>query len=118
MILLDSNIIIYLSKGLFDIDVLDDDEVYAVSVITYMEVLGFPFTSEKEERFIQTLLGLFEVIYIDEAIVAHVIMLKKKYKLRLPDAIICATALVRKAELYTNDLRLKVIEEVDIRTLG
>ena len=39
MIFLDSNIIIYLSKGLVSIDdVFTEDTQYAVSVITYMEV--------------------------------------------------------------------------------
>ena len=37
MTILDSNAIIYLSKGLVSIDdIISDDEEYAISVITYM----------------------------------------------------------------------------------
>ena len=54
MTLLDSNAIIYLSKGLVSIDeVIHDNEEYCISVITYMEVLGYVFESEKEEKFIR-----------------------------------------------------------------
>ena len=49
MIILDSNTIIYLSKGLLAIDeVFPDGEGYAVSVVTYMEVMGYPFESAQE----------------------------------------------------------------------
>jgi len=52
MTILDSNVIIYLSKRLIDIDeIIFDNEEYAISVITYMEVLGYAFESKKEEKF-------------------------------------------------------------------
>jgi len=57
------------------------------------------------------------IIYIDELIVREVILLKKKYKFKLPDAIICATAILQNATLYTNDIRLKVIEDLQIKSL-
>lgn len=48
MVILDSNIIIYLSKNLLDIDrVFKSDEIYAVSVISYMEVLGYDFKTQE-----------------------------------------------------------------------
>ena len=57
MTILDSNVIIYLSKRLIDIDtIIFDDEEYAISVITYMEVLGYAFESKKEEKFLKFLL--------------------------------------------------------------
>ncbi len=68
MTLLDSNAIIYLSKGLINIDeIFIDNEEYAISVITYMEVLGYSFESEEEEDFIHNFLKAFKIIYIDDA---------------------------------------------------
>jgi predicted nucleic acid-binding protein len=115
MILLDSNTIIYLSKGLLRIDdVLPDGQVYAVSIITYMEVMGYPFESKEEEQIISDLLGHFKIIMIDQRIADRVITLRKTYKIKLPDAIICATAIINHATLFSNDERLKQINELKL----
>ena len=51
MILLDSNTIIYLSKELILVDaIFDDNEEYGVSVITYMEVLGYETLSQQKKK--------------------------------------------------------------------
>lgn len=118
MTLLDSNTLIYLSKGILDIDtILCDDEDYAVSVVTYMEVLGYSFTSKEEETIITKLFSLFEILYIDEAIANKVIDIRRVYAIKLPDAIICATALNKNAILYTNDIRLKSIDDLKLKLL-
>ena len=53
-IILDSNIIIYLSKGLIDIEkVFKNNYKYYISVITYMEVLSYSFKSLKEENIVK-----------------------------------------------------------------
>lgn len=119
MTLLDSNAIIYLSKGLVSIDeVIHDDEEYSISVITYMEVLGYVFESAKEERFIHNLLTLLKIRYLSSDIVEEVILLRKKYKIKLPDAIICATAVIDDAYLLTNDENLKTIVNLKIKDFG
>ncbi len=111
MTILDSNAIIYLSKGLVNIDdIICDDEEYAVSVITYMEVLGYTFESEKEEKFIIDLFALLQIKYLNSDIIQRVIALRKKRKIKLPDAIICATAISEGAYLLTNDSKLKAVK--------
>ena len=119
MTILDSNAIIYLSKGLVNIDnVIFDEEEYAISVITYMEVLGYNFESEKEEKFIRDLFSLLKIKYLNSDIVQLVIALRKKQKIKLPDAIICATAIIEDACLLTNDVRLKTVKDLKIKDLG
>ena len=49
-----------------------------------------------------------EIISIDETIANEVIKLKQEKKIKLPDAIICATAIVNNTLLITNDIRLKI----------
>jgi len=106
--ILDSNAIIYLSKDLVNIDdLLEENEEYAISVITYMEVLGYAFKSKKEEKLIVDFLSLLQIKYLNSDIVQRVIVLRKKQKIKLPDAIICATAMSEGAYLLTNDFRLK-----------
>ena len=112
-ILLDSNIIIYLSKGELDRDKLfDDKKKYFISVITYMETLGFQFESPREKEFVQHILSLFNIIYIDKKIAEKVVEIRQHKKIKLPDAVIAATALVKKCELITrNDNDFKGIDD-------
>lgn len=99
MVLLDSNIIIYLSKNLIDLDdIVDNDSILAVSVITYMEVLGYPFGDSRQKAFIEKLFSFLEIIYIDESVTQKTILLRQNNKIKLPDAIICATALATNAK--------------------
>ncbi|SPD73157.1 Ribonuclease VapC1 (fragment) [uncultured Desulfobacterium sp.] len=44
--LFDSNIIIYLSKREIPLAFVDQFDDLCISVITYMEILGFPFASQ------------------------------------------------------------------------
>lgn len=119
MTLLDSNTIIYLSKRLITIDdVFEDHEEYAISVITYMEVFGYDFESKKEKDFIKELLSYMQIFYIDEDIAKKVIQIKIKNKIKLPDAIICATAMLNKATLVTNDIRLQNIKNLKSKIIG
>jgi predicted nucleic acid-binding protein len=118
MILLDSNTIIYLSKKIIKIDdIFNDNDDYRISVITYMEILGYAFSCKEEELFIKKLLSFLNILYIDKNISEKVIELRKKYKIKLPDAIICATAINKNAILITNDIKLQNIEELKIKSI-
>jgi len=119
VLLLDSNTIIYLSKGIVDIDdILLENESYAISVVTYMEVLGYHFKSSQEELIMRDLLSLFDIIYIDNTISEMVIKIRKNNKIKLPDAIICATAIVNNLILFSSDIRLKVIKDLQLNLIG
>ena len=109
--LLDTNILIYLSKKELELVAFAEpvDELF-ISVITYMEALGFPFTSKSEERIIKELCSSLTVINLDGAIVEKVLEIRKKYKIKLPDAIIAATAEEKDLVLVTrntDDFKLK-----------
>ncbi|MCX7123490.1 MAG: type II toxin-antitoxin system VapC family toxin [Gammaproteobacteria bacterium] len=96
--LLDSNVIIRLSKqDPHLIDFVSKSLNSAISVITYMEVLGYHFSNPKE------LLTWFELIHIDHAIADQAIKIRQMYKIKLPDAIIAATAQICKLTLVTGD---------------
>ncbi len=104
-VLLDSNIIVYLSKGELDNETFfDENKTYCVSVISYMETLGFAFETAREKQFVQHLLSLFEVLYIDKPIADKVVEIRQKKKVKLPDAIIAATALEKQCTLVTRNV--------------
>jgi predicted nucleic acid-binding protein len=103
---LDTNIIIFISKKQIDIDKLMSlyDEFY-VSIITYMEVYGFEFENETEKALINELFDLIEIVNVNMPIAEKVIEYKKnkRKKIKLPDAIILATAHFIKADLLSDD---------------
>ena len=100
--LLDSNVIIYLSKGLIEIDkILTTYNWLYISIITYMEVLGFQFETREEKELIEELLNQFEIIHLDLEIAKKVITIRQKKRIKLPDVIIYATAEVNKLDLIT-----------------
>ena len=111
MIILDTNIIVYLSKGVMNIDevINNENEIYAISIITYMEVLGYAFKNEEEKKFVKEFLSYLKIISVNMKIANKVVEIREKLKIKLPDAIICATALVNQADLITNDKDLEKI---------
>ena len=101
--LFDSNIVIYLSKREIPLTFLDQFDEHFISVITYMEVLGYRFRDAKEEEFIREMLGVFHILYIDQKIADMVIQIRSKVRIKLPDAIIAATAKTANLHLVTRN---------------
>ena len=102
--LFDSNTIIYLSKKEIPYSYIDQFDEHNISVITYMEILGHRFGDKGEEKFIQELLELFNMLYIDREIADKVIEIRKKERIKLPDAIIAATAISNELFLVTRNV--------------
>ena len=114
--LIDSNIIIYLSKQDLPLDFFDAlDDLY-ISIITYMEILGYAFESLNEEKYIRELLGIFGVIYIDQEIADTTINIRKKSKIKLPDAIIAATAISEGLDLVTRNV--EDFKNIDVKLIN
>ena len=109
--LLDTNIVIGLLQGTGAArDLLDargaSPDVCAVSQITRMELLSFPSITEDEEGKIAMLLAAITVLLLDDLVEKEAIQLRRRSRLKLPDAIIAATALVNDLTLLTFDDKL------------
>jgi predicted nucleic acid-binding protein len=102
--LLDSNIIIYLSKREVPLSILDQYDEHFISVITYMEVLGYPFRNPKEEEFIREMIEVFRTLFIDQKIADMAVEIRRKCRIKLPDAIIAATAKALNLCLVTRNI--------------
>jgi toxin FitB len=102
--LIDSNIIIYLSKRELPFSFLDRFKSVYISVISYMEVLGYNFIDSREEDFLNELILLFNVRFIDQKIANSVIDIRRRFHIKLPDAIIAGTALVDDMCLITRNV--------------
>lgn len=103
-VLLDSNILIYLSKGQLEFTGIQEkyDRFY-ISIITYMEVLGYDFKNEPELKLIAGFLNKFNIAELNMDIAMEVISIRKKKKIKLPDAVIIATANYLECDLLTEN---------------
>ena len=111
--LFDSNVIIYLSKREISLSFLDQFDALFISVITYMEILGYPFSNPKEEKFIKELLSFFRTLYVDQHVADITIDIRKKKRIKLPDAIIAATAISESLQLVTRNV--DDFSKIDVR---
>ena len=82
----------------------------AVSVITEIELLGKKGLLPQEEKEIRSLLDDCEVLTFTDAIKTATITLKQQHALKLPDAIIAATAKQYALPLITADKGFKKLE--------
>ncbi|MEO6322910.1 MAG: type II toxin-antitoxin system VapC family toxin [Polaromonas sp.] len=81
----------------------------AFSAITRMELLGFPGIKPEEEALIRDRLGQFVYLAISPAVEDRAIELRRTRRVKLPDAVIAATALCHGLELLTLDSDLQSV---------
>jgi predicted nucleic acid-binding protein len=100
--LIDTNILIYLSKRKLELEKVALPEIHLyISVITYMEVLGYKFENNIEKQTVEQLCKHFPIIDLNPKIIDKVISIRQHHRIKLPDAIILATAIISKFELIT-----------------
>ena len=98
----DSDILINYSKEEINLDIyFNSYEKIYISVITYMEIFGYEFKNKNEENLLKSIMEKIDTININEDIINKVIEVRKKFKVKLPDAIIFATATYLNVDLIT-----------------
>jgi predicted nucleic acid-binding protein len=104
-------------KALFDTNILIDYlngieaarqeivryEYASISLITWMEVLVG--TTAEEDLIVRGFLHPFQVLGIDQAVAEQAITLRKVRRIKLPDAIVQATAIVGGMVLITRNTK-------------
>ncbi|HET9098459.1 MAG TPA: type II toxin-antitoxin system VapC family toxin [Candidatus Saccharimonadales bacterium] len=101
-VVIDTNVLIYWYKTGFIPSNKDLTTIVPMfSIITKIEVLGFQHITNSEVKAINSMLFNGELVSISDNIVDQTISLRQNYKIKTPDAIIAATALVNSAELWT-----------------
>ncbi len=119
--IIDSNVVIdFLSgklpeKGMELIRQVVDD-IPVISVITVIEVLGYK-TSKEAEKLLSGFIKDSIVIELSEKVVQNSIKLRKDHKIKIPDAIIAASAITSGLKLITRNIKdfagVKGIEVID-----
>jgi len=112
--LLDTNFILGLLKATPEVlaivterDLLASSCAY--SAVTRMELLGYPNITSDEERLIADRLSKFTYLSISSEVEDLAIALRRTRKLKLPDALIAATAIHYGLELLTMDQALLAV---------
>jgi tRNA(fMet)-specific endonuclease VapC len=105
--LLDTNAIVSLLGGnrLLS-DTLDQANWVGISIVSYLEFLAFEELPDCDRDALIDFCGRIEVIPLtrdDDGLLNRTLDLRSRYRLKLPDAIIGATALSCNAVLVTND---------------
>lgn len=90
---------------------------YVVSVISELELLAYPGLSPSEEQRVQDFLAEVPITDLTESVKLHAVNLRRQRGLKLPDAIVAATALSLEATLLTNDQRLLALTEIPTQML-
>lgn len=91
-----------------------DPKQYAYSTITRMEVLGFSAITLEEETTLADLFKCLTHFSISEEVEVATIRLRREHKIKLPDAIIIATAAVHALKLLTLDKDLARVDSTFI----
>jgi predicted nucleic acid-binding protein len=117
--LIDSNVVIGLLDGREAAQELvraagATPDLCAVSQMTRLELLSFHGLTEAAKIQVEWFLAKLQVIPLDERIEDATIALRRRTRLKLPDAIIAATARVHGLTLLTLDERLRSALEVSL----
>src|SRR5580765_6533720 len=106
MILLDSDIVIYSTKeGNDTLRRFLADRSLGVSIVTYVEVLGFHQITKNDKTELEEFFEITKVIPMSAEIAETAVSLKQSRKMKLGDSLIAATALVEGCKLLTNNVR-------------
>lgn len=85
------------------IEIFIDHSGIAFSVITQIELLGFRFPSNVEQVATELFVNDALILALDERVVASAILIRRQHKIKLPDAIIAATASAHNLTLVTRN---------------
>ncbi len=111
-LLLDTNIILYLLDGDETIaEFLQGQEVY-ISFITELELLGFQDLSVDAQKLIDEFLNDCVIVDLNQTIKRLTIEIKREHKVKLPDAIIAATAKYMNIPLISADKGFEKISSI------
>lgn len=99
----DTNVLIYLSNYS-----LSPEKIFlehaSISVISKIEALGFSFKNAEEYDLLVELCNELSVINLSDAIVSATIEIRRNNRVKLPDAVIYATALIQQEPLLTRNI--------------
>ncbi|MGL5113339.1 MAG: type II toxin-antitoxin system VapC family toxin [Flavobacterium sp.] len=111
--LADTNFLIHINQGESVVEPFLDYNL-AVSFITEIELLGAFSVSKSQKNQLKNLLNDCLILEMNYQIKNTCIYIRNKYKIKIPDAIIAATAIEFNIPLLTSDQDFEKIKELDL----
>ncbi len=108
--LFDTNAVINLfreNKSLYGIK-------YYFSIITELELLFYVNITKEEKLFLKEFCNENGRINVNNYLISDIVIVRMEHNLKLPDAIICGTALRYKLTLVTDDIKLQKVNGLDV----
>ncbi|RYU90760.1 type II toxin-antitoxin system VapC family toxin [Mucilaginibacter terrigena] len=102
-IVIDTSLIINLFNGVDEVKTLINGRNLFVSIISEIEVLSFSGLSVTDKDLLKDFLSKCHIVDIEPAIKDLTINLRSQSKIKLPDAVIAATAIYYDLPLFTMD---------------
>lgn len=103
--LLDTNIIIYAAQPQYPhlLEMVEDPNS-AVSLVSYVESLGFPQISSTERNALEGFFAAMDVLPVTDLVAREAVRLRQQRKMGLGDSLIAATALIHGRVLVTRNV--------------
>lgn len=118
-VILDTNAVISLLAGNRTLaEQLEASEYVGISIISYLEFLAFDGLSDSDRDCFASFCERVEIVALsleDQEVVSAALDLRTRHGMKLPDAIIGATALSRSALLITNDSHFAAIPHLIVQ---
>jgi len=112
--LVDTNIVLYLLSGDERIAEILNGQKINISFITELELLGYKDLSNENLKIIKKFISDCTVFDINEEIKRNAITIRKKYGLKLPDAIIAGTSKYLNCPLLTADNDFSKLDDMSV----
>ncbi|MGC8981587.1 MAG: PIN domain-containing protein [Minisyncoccia bacterium] len=91
------------------------EDLFLIPTIVIAEFLSYPLIDEETILKFEALLKELIIVNLDETIAKKAANLRRKYKIKLYDAIVAASCIVTKSTLLTYNLKdFKKIKELDL----
>lgn len=110
----DTNAIIRFLEGRADVVNPLDGQILCMSVITEMELLCKPNITTKERQLIRNFINDCFVIGLDDSIKERAIKIRLSANLKLPDAIVAASALKMSLPIITSDYQFHSVAALNV----
>ena len=117
-IVVDTSLIINLFNGIEEVRELITDRNLFVSIISEIEVLSFTNITTKESGLLRNFLSECYIVDIEPAIKEITIDIRSRFKIKLPDAVIAATAIYFDLPLFTMDKGFTKITDLKVVILS
>lgn len=91
-------------SGITKIEDILNKELAVISIIVKIELLSFNAPNSEDLQIIETLINQCALIQLEEIIAEKTYLLRRTHRIKLPDAIIAATALHNNFTLLTRNL--------------